>query len=600
MSILSKLITTGRFIFKGSDFHHARGYCSYMQKEQEEILNHSKEQFKNVAQEKWESKEQKFILAQGIDSFSEPFDVPFTMSDFWGSHFVCLGNSGSGKSKFTETLISQILKSQIEGKDNYNILIIDYKGELVMKLKKIIAVMLSKVSDEKQKRFLKRYGIVDLSSQKYLPEMQILKPDPYLPLDIQSMDIYSTIEATSVDFGIRQLEVIDNALKAGISTGLTFPMLIDFLTNPFFRSSVLKKCPLREVKDFFLYRFDGTSETVGGVISRIKNLLKGGIKAMLSSENSLNPQDFLNKVCLISLAPPYGVESISRVFGTLLFTQIIRAIYNETFASAPKNTLIWIDEVAKMLTKDSSACLEEVVVRARSFGKSFGFILQQPSQLAKYQSTLPDTVMNNCNLQAFFRSSESTAKMISIYLPVSGKELKEKIFPWDQEPKKFMTENEEKHDLIKQTVSLEKGSFWWINRNHSSSAQHLYVLNAPDNKIEEKYQKIPKYIIEELERGCFGRSIQELKQMELKRQQEILEWQQPQFVKESEEKINLKEGSMKENLEVLISSSLPKQSDPSVSDQKKPHETESDGKNVLILKPRKKISPKTKPIIQIG
>ena len=220
-----------RKVFKGNDKVKSMKHISELKRIEDSIYREPLTAFRKDMEKVKSLPCPKISIGTSKDIEGKKFKVLQTIDNFFDGHSLIVGSSGSGKTFF---VIKNILDLLTVHKGP--IIIIDFKGEMFdLLVNNFLPNLLASVEDEMLNNILQRLIVINPFSDKFLPELHILKRNPAIPLKIQVIDVLSTFERTIESrLGIRQDVIMKYLLMLAIEQELTFPMLKDLLENPFF------------------------------------------------------------------------------------------------------------------------------------------------------------------------------------------------------------------------------------------------------------------------------------------------------------------------------------------------------------------------------
>jgi len=510
-----------RRIFNGSDKRKASDFHGRIDRLEEHRLESSLEAFRLDMQRLQQSTEEKLLFGSSQNLRGEPFNVWMPVERFFSGHTWCTGSSGSGKTYLFLSIILQLLHQ-----GQAPMFIMDFKGELApMLLETWIPALLAAMSAEKRAWLLERLVVIDPFSERYLPEFQILKRDPSIPIEVLAHDVTAIFEKTiGFDLGIRQDTIAKYALMLAIEQDLTFPQLKEALNNPFFLSALVRRSKLPDVRNYFTTRFSREpSSSVISLASRIDNfLLMPQTRLILSARNTIDFDDLMkDKIVIINVgSPPLGCHEIAKFFGTFIFHKITQAIFHRRKDANTPHCPIFIDEWQEALTKEQAAQMERILAQARFKKVWLSLINQQIAQVAKVSSSLVQVVNSISNFQFFFRCADD-AHHFAPALPVTGRRVRPKKDFWDpNEREDFYSPGEERRLLEEEIGQLPDRWFYFYDRRKPFKANLVYSRAMDVPKAVKLSRRVPRGVLEAVERGILGVPVPDLEKELVAREQE--------------------------------------------------------------------------------
>jgi len=331
------------------------------------------------------------------------------------THIAVLGKTGTGKSSFLRHLAEQDIAS------GRGFVCFDLHGDTT-------PFLLGKIAE------LERRLGQDLSEK-----LIVIDPaDPLVsvgfnPLESDSSDFVRIVDFTAVlrqrwsldHFGARTEELLRNSLYALSVSGHTLLELAPFLTNHGFRAACLKHVPNSEISDYFVSRFDPTSEPMKAVMrepilnktsaftadSRFRHIV-GQEKSTFSVKDAMDNGQWV----IVNLAKgKLGQQALT--LGSLLFTVIKNSLFTREKRSLFS---LYCDEIQNFVAYGSE--IETVLSEARKFGVS---VVSANQFLDQYPAEMRAAILS-VGTHAFFQLSSVDAQHIAQVLD-GGKPLAERL-----------------------------------------------------------------------------------------------------------------------------------------------------------------------------
>jgi hypothetical protein len=331
------------------------------------------------------------------------------------THLAVLGKTGTGKSSFLKFLAEQDIAS------GRGFVYFDLHGDTA-------PFLLGKIAE--QERRLGR----DLSDK-----LIVIDPaDPLVsvgfnPLESDSSDFLRIVDFTAVlkqrwsldHFGARTEELLRNSLYALAANGHTLLELSPFLTNARLRAACLKNVRNPEISDYFLSRFDPTSDAMKAVFRepilnktsaftadpRFRHIV-GQEKSTFSVTEAMDRGQWI----IVNLAKgKLGEQALT--LGSLLFSVIKNSLF-----SREKRSLftLYCDEIQNFVAYDNG--VETVLSEARKFGVS---VVSANQFLDQYPVEMRSAILS-VGTHAFFQLSSTDAQHIAQVLD-GGRPLAERL-----------------------------------------------------------------------------------------------------------------------------------------------------------------------------
>lgn len=417
------------------------------------------------------------------------------------------GATGSGKSFWMQSLILQVLTSHSQ----VGIIVVDLKGELASWLTEIwLPLLADRMEASKREELLGRVVQINPFSEKYLPALQILKPDPNIPVRIQASELIDLFSSTVGEPGTRMTTILRHLLLLGISTGLTMVELPRILASEETRLKTVNRTNLNDVRDYFLYRFPKENKpAVQALESRLDAFLAlPATRQVLSAPECIDFQKLLEEsVTIINLGnPPLGSERTAKFWSSLLLGKLARAIISREITK--KTTPLWvlIDEWQQALIPSQVHAFERLTTQVRYKRCGLALVNQGSEQLSGAPA-LRRIVETNIGLRVAFRAGSEDAR--SIAPSMLGRS-------------RHGSEAARMRDAVHTLMHLPDRVFALSMRRKPFGPQLLVSPTiATPAKLAKKTNKVPEEIREAVLRGRYGRSIEEIEKAERGHQQDV-------------------------------------------------------------------------------
>jgi hypothetical protein len=324
-------------------------------------------------------------------------------SVYRSTHFYAVGASGSGKSKFLESLVIQdIIQNEGFG-------VIDPHGDLIADIKGWLYFW----SD---KDFKKDIVLIDPSDPENTASFNPLEPINGIPperLAGQLVEAFKKIWADA--WGERMADIMRNSLIALAENNLTLLELPLLLTEPEARKKILQNVKSVTCRQRFKY-FESLSvrtwrEWMESTLNKVDAFLSDpAIRQIFASpQSSFNLRDIMDnkKILLVNLNKGKLGDS-ANLLGALLVSKIKMAAFsrNELAVTKRQPFYLYIDEFQNFATNS----FIEILSEARKYKLSLILAHQNLSQLSE---DLRDSILANCGIQACFRVNREDAQLLA-------------------------------------------------------------------------------------------------------------------------------------------------------------------------------------------
>ena len=320
------------------------------------------------------------------------------------THLYVVGSSGSGKTRFLETLVRQ----DIANGEGFGV--IDLHGDLTEDLKGYLE---AKEGDD----FLReRVVLIDPSDPDNTVCFNPLERIDGMDTDAVAGEVVEVFKKIwSEAWGDRLNDLLTSTLIALIENNLTLAELPRFLTDASFRDMVLSnvKHPLcLEYFERYNRRAERTrDEWTESTLNKVRAFLTNTkLRQMLSSpKSSFSFRDVMdNKKILLVKLDRGRLKGSADLLGSLLLAKIQMAAFSRTDTPESERApfYLYIDEFQNFATESFLQTL------AQSRKYSLPLILAHQN-LAQLSPSLRASILTNCKLQAYFNISRDDANILA-------------------------------------------------------------------------------------------------------------------------------------------------------------------------------------------
>ena len=319
------------------------------------------------------------------------------------THFYAVGASGSGKSKFLQSLIIQdIIQGEGFG-------VIDPHGDLVEDVKGWLHFWT-------KKDFQKEIVLIDPADLASTACFNPLEPVDGIPperLAGQLVEAFKKIWADA--WGERMADIMRNSLIALVENNLTLLELPLLLTERDARKKILRNVKSSTCRQRFKY-FESLPaatwrEWLESTLNKVDAFLSDpSIRMIFASEHSsFNLRDIMDhkKILLVNLNKGKLGDS-ANLLGALLVSKIKMAAFSRTDIPQTERQpfYLYIDEFQNFATNS----FVEILSEARKYRLSLILAHQNLGQLTE---NLRDSILANCGIQACFRVNREDAQLLA-------------------------------------------------------------------------------------------------------------------------------------------------------------------------------------------
>ena len=322
------------------------------------------------------------------------------------THFYVVGASGSGKTKFLETLAEQDIKN------GSGFGIIDAHGDLTEDLKGYLYLLKKSEEDFLRERVILIDPTDPASTTCFNP---LEKTEGITPAGIASelVEVFKKIWKDA--WGARMEDLLKNTLIALIENDLTLSELPLFLADFNFRKFVLEKVEHPICRQYF-ERYNTLAphtrnEWIESTLNKVNAFLSDdNVRQMfVSPKSTFNLRDVMDdqKILLVKLDRGH-LKGNADLLGALLLAKLQMAAFSRTDIPPSKRVpfYLYIDEFQNFATESFAQTLAE----ARKYKLS---LILAHQNLAQLLPPLRASILSNCGLQAYFRISRDDSNVLA-------------------------------------------------------------------------------------------------------------------------------------------------------------------------------------------
>ena len=345
-------------------------------------------------------------------------------------HIYVIGGSGSGKTKFLESLIIQDIR------DGAGFGVIDPHGDMIEEIKGYLMFWARRAKapelnyglastaseltkndiEEHIQRLMHNIVLIDPADEKAAVRFNPLEPVHGVPSAAIANEMVASFKKIWEDsWGPRMEDVLRNTFIALSESGGSLADMPEFFADPEFRRSRLAKVKNANCLTRFR-QFEQESERmwltrVEPVVNKINAILADPRIASVfaSSKSTFNLRGIMDegKILLVKLDKGQ-LKSASDLFGSLLLSKIQMAALSRSNQAAGlrRPFTLYMDEFQNFATENFVQTLSE----ARKYKLSLVLAHQNLSQLPEQ---LQASVFSNCGIHVYFKMSYKDAQILS-------------------------------------------------------------------------------------------------------------------------------------------------------------------------------------------
>ncbi|MEK7610236.1 MAG: RNA-binding domain-containing protein [Patescibacteria group bacterium] len=322
------------------------------------------------------------------------------------THFYIIGASGSGKTRFLETLIKQDIENDL------GFGVIDPHGDLTEDIKGYLYLL----HKDDPKFLQENIVLIDPTNKEQVVAfnpLEITKGESAASIASELTEAFKKIWHDA--WGARMEDLLKNTLIALIQNNLTLAELPLFLTDTEVRRKILGKVEHGVSRQYF-NRFNSLprrtqDEWAESTLNKVNAFLfDNSIRQLLASpKSSFNLREAMDEGKLILVKLDKGrLKGSADLLGSLLLAKIQAAAFSRTDTPElqRKKFYLYIDEFQNFATENFITMLGE----ARKYRLA---LLLAHQNLAQLPTTLRASILSNCGLQAYFRISRDDSNILA-------------------------------------------------------------------------------------------------------------------------------------------------------------------------------------------
>jgi hypothetical protein len=407
-----------------------------------------------------------FLLGRTLDETQTIKGIQLEDRD---AHFYIIGSSGTGKSKFLESLIAQDINNMA------GFGVIDPHGDLVRHMMEALEYLTP------HNQLEDRVVLIDPTDKENSVCLNPLEPIEGVSSAViagELVDAFAKIWGSS--WGSRMQQILKNALIALIENNLTLREVPLILKNPTVRRRLLANVQEELCIEFFEKyekwsehdKLEYTESTLNKLDDFLANPSVRDI--FISPKSSFNIRKIMDegKVLMVNLDVGQ-LKGASDLLGSLIMSKIQMAAFSRSDIDEDerKRFYLYVDEFQNFADKNFIKVLDQ----SRKYGLFFTLAHQNLTQL---DSQLRASTLSNCKLMACFQVSRDDSE-------VMAKELYGGVY---DEPQEWEPRIQRIQKLGERQFIFKSGS-GGVAILKTFDVQQIWQTIMPEFKTKEEYEE---------------------------------------------------------------------------------------------------------------
>lgn len=382
--------------------------------------------------------------------------------DKLSGHWSIVGPSGAGKSFLLTLLFTAWLTTGLR-----RFFLADPKNETIDLILRAALDFSRLLPDREAEELLGRVAIVDVFSNRLLPQLNVLAGEPGLDPEHQSFELGRLLRATGANLesqGVRQDGIWYPVLEAMVRGGLPLPAGPRILRQPAILDGMAERGLAPEFMRATSARLrEESPDRILGVISRLESVLRlRSSRLALSAPGCIDFDRVIDRYqFLMPLCPEQGSDDAAQLFRSIAWQKSSRSIRRRANGAPP--ALFCLDEFPTFLglsgVRVADDC-ESLLRLSRSKGIAMALLSQDMISIGKISASLPGIMKHNCAWHAIFRTSDSWDAV----LPVTGFRPRPRGSLWDKQTGAYMDRGSEREALRTELVRLPNRMLYLLDQ----------------------------------------------------------------------------------------------------------------------------------------
>lgn len=328
------------------------------------------------------------------------------------AHWLVQGGTGSGKTSFvTGVFVSALGQGDPVG-------IVDFKSGLFDTAIRWFAALAYRM-ETGQKTFIQNLAVVNPFADALVP-LNVCRPISGTTQEVQSYNVSLSLSRLfSSDLGFQMENILRHLLLLLMEANLSLVEAPEVLQQDLLRDILVQRSAIPAVKEFFGRTYPSVPQSSkNALLSRIQSLLlPENLRLMLGADELIDFKGILDRgdPLLIFLGKGAEVpEEQVDLVGSLVLQLLFQAAYSSASGKRRPYQII-LDEFFHLL--DAPALekrFDTALTTLRSFGVTLSLVMHNFSQVPV---SLRDSILNNCDFMAIFRTYARNAQYFGDFLP---------------------------------------------------------------------------------------------------------------------------------------------------------------------------------------
>lgn len=329
------------------------------------------------------------------------------------AHCLIQGSTGSGKTSFATGLH---VSAQEQGDPSG---IVDFKSGFFDSAIHWVAALAYRMEPDRRKSFIRSLAVVNPFAQTLVP-LNVCRPINGTAPEVQAYNVCLSLSRLfSSDLGFQMENILRHLLLLLMESDLSLVEAPEVLQQDLLRDILVQRSAISAVKEFFGRTFPSVPQSSkNALLSRIQSLLlPENLRLMLGADDLIDFKGILDRgdplLIFLGKGPEVPEEQVDLV-GSLILQLLFQGAYSSGSGKRRPYQII-LDEFFHLL---DAPALEKrfntALTTLRSFGVTLSLVMHNFSQVPV---SLRDSILNNCDFMAIFRTYARNAQYFGDFLP---------------------------------------------------------------------------------------------------------------------------------------------------------------------------------------